>query len=172
MASKATKSRCDRALYERKKSNLLDALGRACVNCGSSENIEFDHVDRSEKSFSILTEWKRPLHELLEEVKKCQPLCATCHADKTRVELSVEHGGGLSGKRNCKCPLCKNRKAEYTRARNSSSARVPPIERLMKLHGTRAGYLIEKRLGVHHCAPCKKANAEYSKSLRTKASLV
>jgi hypothetical protein len=41
--------------------------------------------------------------------------CKRHHRIKTTNELSVEHGGGVTGKRNCYCDLCKPLKAEYNR---------------------------------------------------------
>ncbi len=170
MGVKETKARCDRVLYERKKNALLDAIGRECIRCGSTEGIEFDHVDRSTKSFSVLTEWKRPLDELLEEVRKCQPLCKVCHQSKTSMEMGVPHGGGVSGKRGCKCAGCRARKAEYAARYRDGEPRLPPVERLKTLHGTRAGYLLEGRLNLPRCAACRRANSLYTNGLREKPS--
>jgi hypothetical protein len=37
--------------------------------------------------------------------------------------MSVEHGGGLSGKKNCKCVPCRARKAEYASSRKYNQNR-------------------------------------------------
>jgi hypothetical protein len=58
----------------------------------------------------------KPWVILIDELSKCQLLCNDCHLDKSKLEGSlgtVDHGGGISGKKNCPCVLCKTRKAEY-----------------------------------------------------------
>lgn len=105
----------DSKRYYAKRDELLEILGRECVECGSDEHIEMDHVDPAEKEYSILSRWNRPTAELLPELAKCQPLCRDCHKRKSDSELAAGHGGGRSGKRNCKCAPCKERKNEYMR---------------------------------------------------------
>lgn len=40
------------------------------------------------------------------------------------------------------------------------------LKRLKSMHGTRAGYLLELRLGLDTCGKCRKANTEYTKGIR------
>jgi len=57
--------------------------GKSCGICEMSDIrvLEFDHIDTSNKSFSIATglsnlyKWDR----IMEEAKKCRLLCANCH---------------------------------------------------------------------------------------------
>jgi hypothetical protein len=121
----------DRSRYFRVKDDLIACLGGKCVQCGSSELLEFDHIIPATKSFAIMKRWNRGLDVLLPELEKCQLLCTTCHSAKTIEVVSVEHGGGESGKRNCSCPDCRARKNSYMRAwraahaqRNSTSKRM------------------------------------------------
>lgn len=109
------RSEYDRQRYLARKGELLELLGSECSQCGSTDRIEFDHIDPTTKSFDILEQWNRPIEELVQEVRKCQPLCYSCHREKSLAQLSVEHGGGASGKRNCKCDLCRAKKNEYMR---------------------------------------------------------
>lgn len=105
----------DRQRYLARKQQLIEYLGGVCVDCGTSETLEFDHEDRMTKQFAITSNWNRPLEELIDELDKCVLRCEDHHSEKTRAERSVEHGGGLSGKRNCPCSPCKAKKAEYNR---------------------------------------------------------
>lgn len=57
--------------------------------------------------------WTFSEERLQAELKKCQLLCHDCHREKTLKEISVDHGEGLSGKKNCPCAPCKQRKSEY-----------------------------------------------------------
>lgn len=46
------------------------------------------------------------------------------------------------------------------------SRRESRLLRLKSLHGTRDGYLLEKRLNLPSCKKCRAANAQYAKQLR------
>jgi 5-methylcytosine-specific restriction endonuclease McrA len=101
---------------EKRIQECLDYLGNKCVKCGSTHNLEFDHIDPKTKIENISNavraqcwSWKR----LIIELDKCQLLCKPCHIEKTSSEQGVEHGRGFSGKKNCPCAACKARKAVY-----------------------------------------------------------
>lgn len=100
--------------YHKKFAECIQILGGKCNKCGVARVLQLDHVDPSTKSFDIsgkmlVFSWTR----ILDELRKCQLLCVTCHKEKTIAEQSVEHGGGVSGKRNCKCDLCRTLKNSY-----------------------------------------------------------
>ena len=85
---------------ERKRKNkkyLVDMMGGKCVGCGVTENLQFDHIDRYEKSFCISTELASKLDKLIKEASKCQLLCNECHKIKT----TINHDANLlaEGKR-------------------------------------------------------------------------
>lgn len=92
---------------------LKEMLGGKCVGCGTTEDLEFHHKEPATKLFSIGqcidTNWDK----LVTEAKKCELLCGSCHDVETIKQLSVPHGGGASGKKNCPCIPCKSKKAEY-----------------------------------------------------------
>lgn len=107
--------------YYRLKEKALAHLGGSCVNCGSEEDLEFDHVDPSTKEFDIARGITWAWHRVEAELDKCQLLCKTCHVAKGHEnadQRQVPHGGGVSGKRNCPCSPCKMRKAEYMKSRS------------------------------------------------------
>lgn len=65
----------------------LAYLGGVCVQCGGTNDLQFDHIVASTKSFTIssriLCAWPTQVSEL----DKCQPLCRQpCHAAKTKEE--------------------------------------------------------------------------------------
>ena len=81
----------DRARLKRKRSTLkaqmLDAKGvYACIDCGYSkcqQALEFDHL--RDKTF-MLSGWYGRNHTweaVLEEIKKCEVVCANCHRERT-----------------------------------------------------------------------------------------
>jgi 5-methylcytosine-specific restriction endonuclease McrA len=98
-------------------------LGGKCANCGSLDELEFDHIDPKTKKFSIASKLAMKYENLLIELAKCQLLCSACHRIKTSVEKSVEHGGGLTGKHHCKCHLCYEKKLAYMREYNYNKAK-------------------------------------------------
>lgn len=97
----------------RRRAEAVEFLGGKCIKCGTSESLEFDHIDPSTKTMTIARASSRSAEFFMNEVKKCQLLCTNCHLDKTLSEKEVAHGGGLAGKKNCPCSLCKAKKAEY-----------------------------------------------------------
>jgi 5-methylcytosine-specific restriction endonuclease McrA len=121
-----TKSQ-DMAEYmrERRQERLDQArerLGGCCVQCGSTESLEFDHVDPASKlkEVSSAAMLDGPLERLFAEVDKCQLLCKPCHIVKTNRDgdrgNAWEEHGTLSAYRYCKppkCEPCKKVKREY-----------------------------------------------------------
>ena len=70
------------ARYERNKQKCVDKLGGKCVKCGTTEHLQFDHINPLEKSFTISSNFHRK--DLDEELAKCQLLCWDCHMEKTK----------------------------------------------------------------------------------------
>lgn len=65
--------------WERRE-KLLDLSERICKNCGSIENLEFDHRDRTTKKFTLSgCALDKSWDEILLEHEKCDLLCNECH---------------------------------------------------------------------------------------------
>lgn len=66
---------------------LNKAKEKGCVECGYNEHfcaLDFDHIDPSQKEFTIGTSYTSvSLERLYKEIDKCQVLCANCHRIKT-----------------------------------------------------------------------------------------
>lgn len=101
--------------YKQRKEKAILLLGGKCLECGTTEDLQFDHINPDEKSFNISKMWSISEARFLKELSKCQLLCELHHLNKTLGEISVPHGGGLTGKRNCYCDLCKPLKQLYNR---------------------------------------------------------
>ncbi len=115
-----------RRRYDERREWVIERLGGICAKCGGADDLEIDHVDRLGKLFEVSRmAYKRRLddEELLVEIAKCQLLCRVCYKEKSDSETSVGHGGGLSGKRNCKCDPCKAKKSEYMSSRTYNQNR-------------------------------------------------
>ena len=76
---------------EKHKQHLIDMLGGKCCGCGATENLQFDHLDRTTKSFNIGANLAAKIEKLEEEARKCQLLCKDCHQLKTLVNHDCEH---------------------------------------------------------------------------------
>ena len=94
-----------------KRERYIQYLGGKCIDCGSTEKLEFDHVDPSTMSFRIAGNIGRNDLDLMKEIKKCQLLCKKCHVLKTRLErqgsFEIKHGKiGTYVNRKCRCKEC------------------------------------------------------------------
>jgi hypothetical protein len=108
----------NRERYHRLRREYIELMGGKCVDCGTQDNLEFDHAIAATKSFDVgrLLNYSKTKRD--QELAKCVLRCSECHKKKS-VRMKdvnvVAHGEGLSGKRNCKCEPCRIRKAEYMR---------------------------------------------------------
>jgi 5-methylcytosine-specific restriction endonuclease McrA len=60
------------------------ATAGGCVECGATENLHVDHIDRETKVSHRIWSWRKELRDA--ELAKCQILCAICHRAKTGEE--------------------------------------------------------------------------------------
>lgn len=111
--------------YHKRRTELIARFGGMCAKCGSTENLEFDHKNRDEKTFNISSILlKRVTPEIEVELAKCQLLCKSCHEQKTsqeNLDVGFEHGSmyGLMKKR-CSCDLCVTAKRAWHDRRNAA----------------------------------------------------
>ena len=110
--------------YHERRAESYRILGGLCVVCETTEDLQIDHIDPALKTLEIGKLWSVAKAKYLKELEVCQLLCGEHHREKTSREQSVEHGGGVSGKRNCPCDPCRVKKAVYNanwRAANGRS---------------------------------------------------
>lgn len=65
--------------------NYKIAMG--CIDCGYNEDpvaLDFDHLDPTTKNFTIGGGKDRSLKGIIEEIAKCDVVCAICHRIRTR----------------------------------------------------------------------------------------
>lgn len=92
-------------------------LGGKCLDCKSVDQLEFDHADPDDKTFDVAKAFAGMAEERLwQELHKCVLRCKSCHKRKTdNIDNAVGHGEGKTGKKNCRCDLCRPLKNAYTR---------------------------------------------------------
>lgn len=78
-----------------------------CAACGSLENLEVDHIDRTKKETHKVWSWSKKRRD--RELNKCQVLCETCHKEKTAKETSKLPKGGKRWCWNCKLYVDESR---------------------------------------------------------------
>ena len=86
----------------------LKEMGGKCVQCDSTERLQMDHIDPTQKVAHGIKQWSKERRQ--KEMDKCQLLCASCHAKKTANHPDrgqVLHGRYEQGYlRGCKCVIC------------------------------------------------------------------
>lgn len=118
MYSKEKHTEYELKRYHKRRSAALEFLGGVCINCGSIDNLELDHIEPATKLFNISSFWSISENKFWVEVKKCQILCKICHLIKTTTidRIEISHGDyGYYKHRKCRCLLCKASNAEYMR---------------------------------------------------------
>lgn len=70
----------------KRRRDFLD--GKSCIECGSTEYLQLDHIDRTKKISHRIWSWTEERRK--EEIKKCQILCKICHKKKTKKDLNLK----------------------------------------------------------------------------------
>lgn len=68
---------------------VIAAKDKPCTDCGVKYPyfvMQFDHLDPSQKSFNIGSFSTQSMSQVLEEIAKCEVVCANCHATRTHNE--------------------------------------------------------------------------------------
>lgn len=113
--------------YHARRQQAFDILGRSCRRCGGTEELEFDHIDATNKSFSVGRLWSIKEALFFAEIQKCQVLCKQCHLQKSREcqdgvrgkpaanrVTNYNHGTGYMYNRNgCRCTPCRDWRRQY-----------------------------------------------------------
>lgn len=117
--------------YQLWRQKQIDKLGGKCVICSSTEELEFDHIDRETKEFDIGKGWALSQEIVDKELAKCQLLCNTHHTEKSVLErgqtLARGTHGTISSYRYCgppKCEECKAAKREVMRKWRARRAKM------------------------------------------------
>lgn len=107
-----------REYYRKRREAIFDYLGGRCAECGTADNLEVDHIDKTQKQFNISS--KLSVKNNKEELDRCQLLCKTHHREKTAIENSGFTHGTVYGwmKAKCACSDCLTHKRLWQNNRN------------------------------------------------------
>jgi hypothetical protein len=87
--------------YYRVRAAKIAQLGGRCVDCGSEDELQFDHQDSATKDFTISPRITNKSESVDPELEKCVLRCKTCHTAKSRANGDFSNRGGL-----VTCPSC------------------------------------------------------------------
>jgi hypothetical protein len=85
MHTKEEQRRYQREWIARRRREWFDENG-PCVDCGSQENLELDHVDPTIKVDHKVWSWTKIRREI--ELAKCMVRCESCHLKRTIQQLT------------------------------------------------------------------------------------
>ena len=72
--------------FVKRKREKWFKINGPCIICGSSEGLQVDHIDPSEKVDHRVWFWSSGRRDI--ELEKCQVLCMECHKKKTHLQLA------------------------------------------------------------------------------------
>lgn len=151
------------ASYHTKRKQWIEQMGGKCTKCGSTERLEFDHINPKDKKYNIAKVWHTD-NKVLPELQKCQLLCNSCHIEKTKsdwkkVERIPKHGSITEYFRfKCRCEDCKKSYSEWKRNYRLNKGETSSKRKQYKLpspHGTSLSYTRGCR-----CVECRAANKQ------------
>ncbi len=101
-----------RTFGRRRLAAARERLGGRCIDCGATERLEFDHVDRTTK-LAAVTHLQNKRREIFDaEVAKCVLRCHICHLARTRRERHFRStapcGTDSAYQRGCRCRPCSD----------------------------------------------------------------
>lgn len=82
---------------------------KTCADCGSSDELELDHVDPQAKVSHRIWSWSAARRE--PELAKCEPRCHLCHLERTKEQARRRYcpqghdtweDGGRDSRHHCK----------------------------------------------------------------------
>ncbi len=108
------------------KDGARTILGGRCASCGTTEQLEFDHIDCRTKTLRTQDVFKSSWARVERELPFLQLLCHPCHNDKSRSDRWIKVGqrpywvhGTATGyyHKGCRCDGCREAMRSYARRR-------------------------------------------------------
>lgn len=120
-----------RARHHDRRARVVAYLGGRCVLCGTTDNLEIDHIDPAARRYRVHRMLILSEEKMWAEVEKCQLLCGRHHDEKTMREKghrpAGEYGHGTHAMyRYCKCDQCREFMSAYNRERKKIRQSIRP----------------------------------------------
>lgn len=112
-ATRSEQQKYQREWCAKNRAAFLD--GKSCVVCGTTSQLEVDHIEPALKISHNVWSWA-PARRAA-ELAKCQVLCNTHHKAKTRADRPVPEHGTISrygGIHKCRCDACRKANSDRT----------------------------------------------------------
>lgn len=109
MAYTGDKKRAYQLAHVQKRRNDWIADNGPCKYCGSSDQLEVDHIisRRVGGGLPPAQIWSRRAEVRKTELEKCQVLCAPCHLIKSNNERRTTEHGRTMYRNGCRCDVCR-----------------------------------------------------------------
>lgn len=120
-ADRAYKREWGKKKYHKRMAEIRNSLGGKCEHCGSTDNLEIDHIDSTNKALEISMLWSNRKDKITEELTKCRLLCESCHILKTIKERGktptkgCNVHGTVTSYKYCRCDLCYKARSDYSK---------------------------------------------------------
>lgn len=117
-----------------RRAKFIQLLGGKCIQCGSKDNLEFDHVHSGWKRHDYNDIRDSNENLIARELKKVQLLCHNCHRQKShnngdfinKDKKPVRHGTIWGYKKlKCRCSRCKKAMREYLQQLKIKKSNIP-----------------------------------------------
>lgn len=105
-----------------RRNKYIEMLGGKCVSCGSTEDLQFDHINPKRKEFDLNKIKDTNEKTIIKELKKCVLLCPQCHLIKTKhnqEHVNKDKAPSTHGKiwhykkYKCRCDKCRKAMSDY-----------------------------------------------------------
>jgi hypothetical protein len=90
---RAKRLRDQTARYVQKRIVINQQKDKPCMDCKMKYPyyvMQFDHRDPKHKKFTIGSDSRTALQPLLDEIAKCDVVCANCHAERTHKQVLLK----------------------------------------------------------------------------------
>lgn len=137
----SNKIKLQKELRSKRRKYVLDLFGNKCNKCNSTEKLEFNHINRFDKTCEISELLSSNLNTLKTELQKCELLCQKCHKAYTKqqfdnkeiipwnknMEAPYNHGTArMYTRKGCRCILCKEAKRLYRNGKIDNNEVINP----------------------------------------------
>lgn len=114
-----------REWMRKRRERAIEYLGGKCEECGTTEELEFDHDPPEAKVRSINSLLSYSWEKQKEELDKCCLLCRTHHREYTNSDLgNWIHGTLAMYQKECRCDKCRAANSERVRRQARESTRA------------------------------------------------